>query len=126
MTRLFMAFALACCGSVGASTAAELTPVNGYSVHLARYAGVVYYTVGGDGYDVVATLGAGAEEQPIRFIASLRPGQKMVISVPRSVGQPSSDLEIRRDGDVMVLNDPDTAAGVDLTTIHPTPAALGE
>jgi hypothetical protein len=126
MTRLFIAFALACFGMASASAAAEMTPDTGHSVRLASFAGVVYYSVGEDGYEVVATLAAGAEEQPIRFIASLRPGQKMVVSVPRSVGEPSSDLEIRRDGDIMVVSDPDAAEPADLTAIEPTRAALGQ
>ncbi|MDX8525938.1 hypothetical protein RFM68_15645 [Mesorhizobium sp. MSK_1335] len=46
----------------GHPTAAELALGNGQSIHLlARFDGVVYYTVEQDGYNVVATLATGAE-----------------------------------------------------------------
>lgn len=83
-----------------------LAPLNARSIHLARFDGIVYYTVEQDGYRVVATLGSGAEDLPIRFISTLGPGQRIVISVPQSVDQPSVDFEILRDCDALLVSEP--------------------
>jgi hypothetical protein len=126
MTRRLTAVAVACFAMTGVSAAAELAPDSGYSVRLDRFEGAVYYTEGQDGYRVVATLASGAEEQPIRFISTLAPGQRMVISVPQSVDQPSIDFEIVRDGDVMLVSEPISAVATDLREMFPIPAALGK
>jgi hypothetical protein len=90
-----------------AASAAELAPGKGQSVRMPGMGGVVYYTVEQDGYRVVATLASGAEQQPTRFISTLAPGQRMVISVPQAADQPSVDLEIVRDGGLLLVNAPD-------------------
>jgi hypothetical protein len=105
------AAAFACVAATGAS-AAELAPGNGQSVRMPGMGGVVYYTVEQDGYRVVATLASGTEQQPTRFISTLAPGQRMVISVPQAADQPSVDLEIVRDGGMLLVNAP---AADDLT-----------
>ena len=89
-----------------AAPAAELAPGKGESVRMPGMGGVVYYTVEQDGYRVVATLASGAEEQPTRFISTLAPGQRMVISVPQAANQPSVDLEIVRNGGLLLVNAP--------------------
>ena len=89
-----------------AASAAELAPGKGESVRMPGMGGVVYYTVEQDGYRVVATLASGAEEQPTRFISTLAPGQRMVISVPQAADQPSVDLEIERNGGLLLVNAP--------------------
>ena len=101
MTNSFAAFAFACLTMTSVSSAEELVQGNGYSIRLPRVEGSLYYTVEQDGYRVVATLAAGAEEQPIRFVSTLAPGQRIFISVPRLVGQPPVELEIVRNGDVL-------------------------
>jgi hypothetical protein len=104
MTRHLTAFALACFAVTGVAVAAELAPINAHSIRLARFDGIVYYTVEQDGYRVVATLASGPEELPIRFVATLRPEQHLLISVPQPVGQSSIDVEIRRNGDALVVS----------------------
>lgn len=76
MTRHLSAFALACFAVTGVAVAAELAPINAHSIRLARFDGIVYYTVEQDGYRVVATLASGPEDLPIRFISTLGPGQR--------------------------------------------------
>ncbi|RWM25560.1 hypothetical protein [Mesorhizobium sp.] len=122
MTRLFTACLLTGFALTGASVAAALEPGSGHNVHLAAVDGVVYYTVEPDGYRVVATLASGADALPIRVISTLVPGQRLLISVPRSVGQPSIDFEILRNGDALVVSDP--AATVDLVGEVSAPGAL--
>jgi hypothetical protein len=89
--------------TTGLATSPLLAPLSGHSIHLADFDGVVYYTVERDGYQVVATLASGAEERPIRFLTTLAPGQRMLISVPRQVGEPSLDFEIVRAEDDLVV-----------------------
>ena len=94
----------ACVGMSGGAAAAELAPDSGHSIHLADFSGVVYYTIEQDGYRVVATLASGPEALPIRFISTLGPGQRVVISVPGVVGKPSIDFEIVRNGDALLVH----------------------
>ncbi|QPB18777.1 hypothetical protein [Rhizobium sp. 007] len=107
MTRRSIAFAIALLATTGVASASELAPENGYSIHLDRFNGAVYYTVEKDGgYRVVATMASGEEAQPIRFVSTLGPGQRLMISVPRAVGQPSADFEILRHGEVLLVQEP--------------------
>lgn len=109
MTRHSTVFAVALLATTGVAAASDLAPGNGHSIHLGRFDGAVYYTVEKDGYRVVATLASGAEAQPIRFASTLGPGQRLMISVPRAIGQPSADIEIKRDGDVLFVREPSAA-----------------
>ena len=59
-----------------------------------------------DGFRVVATLASAAEELSIRFVSTLGPGQRLVISVPRSVDQSPVDFEIERKGQAVLVTDP--------------------
>ncbi|NRP73258.1 hypothetical protein ILFOPFJJ_04157 [Ensifer psoraleae] len=102
-------FAVALLATTSVATASDLAPGNGHSIHLGRLDGAVYYTVEKDGYRVVATVASGAEAQPIRFVSTLGPGQRLMISVPQAVGQPSADFEITRDGDVLSVREPGAA-----------------
>jgi hypothetical protein len=86
----------------GGAAAAELAPGSGHSIHLPDFTGVIYYTIEQDGYRVVATLASGPEAPPIRFISTLGPGQRVVISVPGAAGKPSKDFEIVHDGDALL------------------------
>ena len=124
MTRY--AAALAVCLAATAASAAELTAGSGHSVRLSPYGGTVYYTVAEDGFEVVVTLASGPEATPIRFVSTLRPGQRMLISVPRAVGEPSADFDIVRNGDVLVASDPVVAATAEPPGIDPTWATLAE
>ena len=100
--------AIACLAATGAA-AAELPPQSAESIHLAGFDGVVYYTAEQDGYRVVTTLASGAEQQPIRFVSTLAPGQRVVISVPQAEGQPAVDFEIQRTGDSLFVGETSAA-----------------
>ena len=97
----------------GAAHAGELRPTQGQTFDLGGVLGVAYYTVEQDGYHVVATLASGAET-PIRFIATLGPGQSLTISVPQAVGELPLDFEIARIGEALFVGDPVSARTVDL------------
>ena len=114
MIRRWTALAIAWLAMSGAAAAAELAPGNGRTLHLGGFDGTVYYTVEQDGYHVVATLASGAEATPIRFIATLGPGQSLMISVPQAVGEPSLDFEIARIGEALLVGDPVSVRTVDL------------
>jgi hypothetical protein len=73
----------ALCLAATAAPAGELPAMAGQSIDLGQFHGIVHYTIEPDGYRVVATLASGAEDPPIRFVSTLGPGQRMLISVPR-------------------------------------------
>jgi hypothetical protein len=108
------AFTIAWLAMTGIAAASELAPGNGHSLRLGSFNGTVHYTIEQDGYRVVATLASGAEGLPIRFIATLGPGQGVVISVPQAEGQPSVDVEIVRNGEALVVGNPVSAQTADL------------
>jgi len=114
MIRRWTALAIAWLAMSGTAAASELAPGNGHTLHLGGFDGTVYYTVEQDGYHVVATLASGAETPAIRFVATLGPGQSLMISVPQAVGEPSLDFEIARIGETLFVGDPDSARTVDL------------
>jgi hypothetical protein len=97
--------ALALLTLAGTAAAAELAPGDGQSVRLGAYEGVVYYTVEPDGYRVVTTLASGADQQPVRFVSTLAPGQRLVVSVPQPGDQPPLDLEIARTSGALTVGD---------------------
>ena len=110
ISRLTTFAAFACLAMTGISTAADLTPGSGHSVRIGAMQGILYYTADQEGYKVITTLAAGADGLPIRFSTTLAAGQRAVISVPQSVGEPPVDFEIVRNGDVLVVNEPATSA----------------
>ena len=112
--RRWTAIAIAWLAMSGTAAASELAPGNGRTLHLGGFDGIVYYTIEQDGYLVVATLTSRAKTPPIRFVATLAPGQSMTISVPQAVGEPSLDFEIARIGETLFVGDPDSARTVDL------------
>ena len=91
----------------GSAHASELTPIvrEGLSVKLANVAGNAYYTIEKDGYRVVTTLASSEEATPVRFIATLLSGQKVIVSIPRAFGQSAVELEIKRIEDRVFVSD---------------------
>jgi hypothetical protein len=107
MARLSTALALLYALSLtGAAAAASLLPQSGYSVHLGGIDGTVYYTAETEGFRVVATM-APNDASPMRFISTLTRGQRLIISIPQAVDRPPVEFEIRRDGDMIVVGEPD-------------------
>jgi hypothetical protein len=90
---------------MGSAHASELTPMKGFSVKLADVKGSAYYTIENDGYQVVATLASSEEATPVRFVATLLSGQKVIVSVPRAFGQSAIEIEIKRIEDRLFMND---------------------
>lgn len=93
-----------------AASAAELQPIAAHSIHMGDVNGIAYYTVEADGFRVVTTLSAGEQGQPVRFIATLLPGQSTTISVPRDVGQRDLTVQVRRVNDSIFVGDVKTAS----------------
>ena len=86
-----------------AAQAAELRPMEASSIALGDVSGVAYYTAENDGYRVVTTLAPGESTTPVRFITTLLPGQKAILSVPREPGLSAVSVEISRTGDRVIM-----------------------
>ena len=122
MSKLLAVFALALiAGMPGISVGGELAPGNGYSVQLANVGGSLYYTVAEDGYRLVATLAAGPEAVPIRFISTLGPEERVILSVPQSVGEPALELEIVRNGSALFVSDSSPGPATETIAEAPRP-----
>ena len=126
VSKFPIAYAIAAFALTGAAGAAELTPGNGQSIRLAAFEGVVYYTVGQDGYRVVATLASDSDALPIRMTSTLLPGQSVIVSVPQSNGLPPLDFEIVRDGDTLVVSDTGAAIAGENADVAATVATSGD
>lgn len=120
MTRNPAAFAIALLAITGTGIASELPPGGGYSIHLDRFNGAVYYTVNQEGYRVVATIAEGNDGLPVRFVATLTDGQTLAISVPGNLGEPSQLVEFARTGGRLFVN-PDSGTD-DLVSVIPPDA----
>jgi hypothetical protein len=86
-----------------AAQAAELAPFAGKSIVLKDVQGTVYYTPHGDAFDVVVTLDS--DGRPFRFVSSLQSGQKAILSTPGAVGEAATTIEIKREGDRLLVSD---------------------
>lgn len=89
----------------GAVQAGELSPVQGASLQLGQANGIVFYTDEPDGYRVVATLTQTPQTAPVRFIAMLKDGQTVTLSVGQAVDQPALEVKIRRIGNHLFIDD---------------------
>jgi hypothetical protein len=83
-------------GAVGAAHGQDLLPMEARKVSLGDFNGIAYYTVEKDGLRVVATMAQGETGTPIRFVATLAPGQKTLLSVAGGVGQSEQRVELVR------------------------------
>ena len=81
--------------------AGDLRPIEANVATLGAVTVVTYYTPGPEGFDLVATAQTGEDGGPVplRFTATLAPGQRAVISVPRAAGEPPLAVEFARVGD---------------------------
>jgi hypothetical protein len=108
--RLILGLGLLAAGAAGAQglpdeePAAELKPLQVHSIAVGSLSGIVYFAREADGYRVVATL-ADAEHWPLRFVATLRPGQWATLSTPGAVGMPPAEMRLEREGDRLILGD---------------------
>jgi hypothetical protein len=83
----------------GCAEGQEIGRMAGVDITLGEFTGILYYLPGGDGYHVVATVNSGERATPLRFSATLTPGQSVVFSVPGKIGEPEQRLEVVRTGD---------------------------
>ena len=92
--------------SLTAAQAEGLRPIEAKSIDLGGVSGIAYYTVERDGFRVVATLAQGETGTPIRVVAVLAPGQRVVLSTP----QRAAAIEISRKGDSVLVRNANTAS----------------
>jgi hypothetical protein len=81
--------------------AGELRPIEANVATLGAVTVITYYTPGPEGFDLVSTAQTSEDEAavPLRFTATLAPGQRVVISVPRAAGELPLAVEFARVGD---------------------------
>jgi hypothetical protein len=104
--RTVAAGLLAAFAAAGVAGAEELGPLEAMSITLGDVSGVAYYTVSEDGYEVVATLAAGESGMPMRFVATLKEGQVILLSVPGTADEAPAELQLARSGHRLVVSDP--------------------
>jgi hypothetical protein len=103
LTRSLPAIVLAATISLPAM-AADLKPIQSQAIDLGPVAGDAFYTVEHDGYHVIATLAPREGGTPVRVQALLAPGQSVVFSTPRAVGEQPSSVTIQRQDDKIVVS----------------------
>lgn len=91
-------------GVAGAAHGQDLLPMQATKISLGDFNGVGYYTVEKDGLRIVATMAQGEAGTPIRFVATLIPGQKTLLSVPGVVGQAEQVVELVRVDDRVAIS----------------------
>lgn len=72
-----------------------------HKLDLNPIAGTAYYTTGPDGFRVVATLSPTHITKPMRFGATLLPGQSVTVSIAGDHEAAPASLRIARIGDEM-------------------------
>ena len=97
---------LAVFAATSGAQADELMPMQAKTLALGAVTGVAYYTIADEGYQVVATLAAGESGTPMRFVATLSAGQKILVSVPQAADQDPMNVEIARLGDAVFVTGP--------------------
>ena len=113
MYRYMMLAALCVVTSPG--YAAEIGEIQGSSIDLGGFRGVVYYTSEDSGYHVVTTISEGEDGLPIRFEATLLEGQKIIVSVP---GKPGHAFEMKRSNSKLIVG-PSPSASKTLVIARP-------
>lgn len=88
----------------GEADAAQMKPLAARLTDLGDASALSYYTIEKQDYRVETVIQIkGHEDQPLRFTASLRPGQSSIISVPGGVAGRSVNLWIARVGDRLLI-----------------------
>jgi hypothetical protein len=94
----------------GSASADDLTSIQGGSIDLGTYRGVVYYVEEGDHFSVVTTLASADSGPPLRFVVTLSEDEHFVISVPGDVGGKDRRVDISRSGGKLRLEESAAAA----------------
>jgi hypothetical protein len=118
-----LAAAIAVATAASPAGAEELRPIQAKSLPLGDVNGIAYYTVQGEAYHVIATLG-GAGQTPVRFESALLPGQTIVLSIPGNAAGEARTIAFLRQGDrLLVETSPVQAKAGDRVDAHtPAPA----
>jgi hypothetical protein len=87
----------------GAASAAELSAYAGQSIALKDLRGTIYFVPKDDAFEVVTTLDS--DGHPFRVVTSLKDGQSTTLSTPGAIGEKSTVVEIKRDGQRLLVND---------------------
>ena len=85
--------------------AGELTSIQGGSIDLGAYQGVVYYVEEGADFRVVTTLASTDGGMPLRFVVTLSEDEHIVISVPGEAGGRDRPVDISRSGGKLWLEE---------------------
>jgi hypothetical protein len=104
MTRSFAGVAVMLASLLPfAAAASELAPMQGGTFVLGDQSASIYYTVRGDTFEVVTTIGpADGTGAPVRFIGYLLPGQKQIVSAGTyGTTAPPRELVLTHQGDVL-------------------------
>ena len=88
----------------GGVYADSIKPIEGKRIDLGTFGGIAYYTIKPDGYQLVITLSPYEGETPIRFIATLAPGQSVTLSTPRKLGEPAVEVRFRHQGESLFVD----------------------
>jgi hypothetical protein len=113
----------AACVVTGPVHAGELGEIQAASIQLDGFSGVVYYTSQSDGYRVVATISEGETGLPVRFEATLLDGQKLTMSVPSKLGEPSHVVEMTRLHQRLVVSPPHSSEAAPDVIVVTSPKA---
>jgi hypothetical protein len=90
----------------GNSHADSIKPIEGKSIDLGAFGGIAYYTVKPEDYQLIVTLTPSGAETPVRFIATLAPGQSVTLSTPRKLGEPAIEVSFKRQGEGLFIDVP--------------------
>jgi hypothetical protein len=91
-----------------AGAASELKPMQGGTFVLGDQSASIYYTVSGDAFEVVTTIGpSDGSGGPIRLVGFLLPGQKQIVSAGTyGTTAPAQELVLTHDGDLLTITQP--------------------
>jgi hypothetical protein len=116
-------FLVAACVASGPVYAGDVGEMQAASIQLHGFSGVVYYTSESDGYRVVAALSEGESGLPVRFEATLLDGQKLTMSVPSKLGEPSHVVEMTRLHQRLVVSPPHSSEAAPDVIVVTSPKA---
>jgi hypothetical protein len=87
------------------AAASELNPMQGGTFVLGEQSASIYYTVDGDTFEVVTTIGpADGSGGPVRFVGFLRPGEKEIVSAGKyGTTAAPEELVLTHEGDVLTI-----------------------
>ena len=92
------------------ASAGELTAIQGGSIDVGTYRGVVYYTDEGDDFRVITTIASLDSSEPVRFVATLAENEHLLISVPGKLGETAQVFDIERFNGKLLLRKGETTA----------------